>query len=80
MTHRTTHPLKELEILLNAGVYHLDSQVDGGTDNACDCLQDATETLNAYFVALGFDHSGLPPAELAEAERRIETRLIRQRG
>lgn len=74
-----THPLKELEILLNAGVYHLDSQEDGGTDNACDCLREAADTLNAYFEALGFDHSGRPPAELAEAERRITIRLQHER-
>jgi hypothetical protein len=69
-----THPLKELEIVLNAGLYHLDSGEDGGTDNACDCLRSAAEILNAYFQQLGFDDSGYPPAELAEAERRIAQR------
>ncbi len=74
-TGSPTHPLKELEIVLNAGVYHLDSLEDGGTDNACDCLRSATDILNAYFKQLGFDDSGYPPAELAEAERRIAGRI-----
>lgn len=69
-----THPLKELEIVLNAGVYHLDSGEDGGTDNACDCLRDAAKIVNTYFEELGFDDSGHPPAELAEAELRIAAR------
>lgn len=69
-----THPLKELEIVLGAGVYHLDSGEDGGTDTACDCLRDAAEILDAYFERLGFDGGGQPPAELDEAERRIAER------
>jgi hypothetical protein len=74
---RATHPLKELEIVLNAGVYHLDSQEDGGTDDACECLRTAAEVLNGYFRQLGFDDSGYPPGELAEAEHRIAERLQR---
>jgi hypothetical protein len=72
--------LKELEILLNAGVYFLDSQEDGGIDKACDCLRDAAETLNTYFDALGFDDSGRAPAELTDAERLITARLQNTRG
>lgn len=72
---KATHPLKELEILLSAGVGYLDSQEDGGTDSACCCLRDAAEILDAYLETLGFDSSGIPPAELAEAERRIAARL-----
>lgn len=37
-TRPATHPIKELEILLNAGVEFLDSGEDNGTDNACDCI------------------------------------------
>ena len=69
-----THPLKELEVVLNAGVFHLDSGEDGGTDNACDCLRTATEILNGYFAALGFDDSGRAPVELIRAERIINNR------
>lgn len=72
-----THPLKELEIVLNAGLHHLDSGEDGGTDNACECLRSAADILNEYFAALGFDDSGRPPKELAEAERQITARLTR---
>ena len=66
-----THPLKELEIVLNAGVFYLDSGGDGGTDDACDLLRTAAEILNGYMAALGFDDSGRAPAELLRAERRI---------
>lgn len=69
-----THPLKELEIVLNAGVYHLDSMEDGGTDQACECLREAAETLNAYYEQLGFDQVGTPPPELLEAENQIAKR------
>ena len=69
-----THPLKELEVVLNAGVFHLDSREDCGTDNACDCLRTATEILNGYFEALGFDDSGRAPVELMRAERIINNR------
>ena len=60
--------------MLNAGVFHLDSGEDGGTDNACECLRSATEILNGYFEALGFDHSGQAPMELVDAERMIAER------
>lgn len=73
----STHPLKELEIVLNTGVHHLDSGEDNGTDNACECLRAAAEMLNAYFTALGFGDSGRPPRELAEAETRIAARLTK---
>lgn len=63
--------------MLNAGIYHLDSGEDGGTDNACDCLRSAAEILNAYFKQLGFDDSGSPPAELAEAEQHCAAGLNR---
>lgn len=68
---RATHPLKELEIVLHAGVHHLDSGEDGGTDNACECLREAAEILSGYFEALGFDDSGRAPVELSQAERLI---------
>ena len=74
MSFNATHPLKELEIVLNAGVFHLDSGEEGGTDNACDCLRTAAEILNGYFETVGFDDSGQAPAELIEAERRITVR------
>jgi hypothetical protein len=74
---QATHPLKELEIVLCAGVYHLDSGVDGGTDDACECLRTASDILDAYSQQLGLDDSGYPPDELAEAERRIAERLRR---
>jgi hypothetical protein len=74
MNDNATHPLKELEIVLNAGVFHLDSGVDGGTDNACECLRTATEILNGYFEALGFDDSGRAPVGFEEMERLIMKR------
>lgn len=66
-----THPLKELEVVLGAGVYHMDSGEDGGTDEALECLREAAGILNGYFKALGFDDSGRAPVELREAERLI---------
>ena len=69
---KATHPLKELEILLSSGVGFLDAQE---TQSACECFRDAAEILDEYFPRLGFDHSGLAPVELAEAERKIAARL-----
>ena len=71
-----THPLKELEILLNAGVSHLDNLVDGGTDDACDCLREGADILNHYLAELRFDDSGNAPAELQEAENKIKARTL----
>lgn len=72
-----THPLKELEIVLNAGVFYLDSGGEGGMEDASELLRSAAEILNGYFNGLGFDDSGLAPLELVEAERLITNRLTK---
>lgn len=74
MSDNATHPLKELEVVLNAGVFHLDSGEDTGTDDACECLRTATEIMNEYFKALGFDDSGRAPVGFVEMERLIMKR------
>ena len=76
MDDNATHPLKELEVVLNAGVYHLDSGEDSGTDSACECLRTATEILNRYFEALGFDDSGRAPVGFEE----MECELMKRKG
>ena len=74
--NKPTHPLKEVEILINAAAYELEciERREGGSlEDAQSHVNNALETLQRYILALKFDEVGNPSSILTHAERELAT-------
>lgn len=63
-----THPLKALNIMLEAAVSKLAVEADRDETGAHELVHEAAETIARYFNLFGFAHTGVAPAWLSEAE------------